>query len=154
MKGRLELTVRSPEGEVVARRHVSNIVLKGGAELIAQRFAGVAAIGPIDRVKIGFGHEVAAADVTSLTPPAGDGIPAAALETALPASAFTITKDRPGVVSVAVNALFTPTIDLVDVTEAALAAADRLYNQVVFEPLHMRVGQNVTFFWQIEFPFG
>ena len=69
-------------------------------------------------------------------------------------AAFTISNEQLGMVSVAVSALFTPTLDLVDVTEAALAAKDRLYNQVVFEPLHLRVGQSVTFFWQIEFPFG
>ena len=153
-RGRLDVTVRTPGGLVVERRRATNIVLRGGAELIAQRFAGVAAAGPIDRVKIGFGTDVATSDVTTLTPPAAVGIPASALETALDPAAFTISNEQLGIVSVAVNALFTPTLDLVDVTEAALAAKDRLYNQVVFEPLHLRVGQSVTFFWQIEFPFG
>jgi len=153
-RGRLEITVQAPDGRVVERRRTTNIVLRGGAELIAQRFAGVASAGPIDRIKIGFGTDVATTDVTTLTPPAAVGIPASALETALDPAAFTITNDQHGKVSVAVSALFTPTLDLVDVTEAALAAKDRLYNQVVFEPLHLRVGQNVTFFWEIEFPFG
>jgi hypothetical protein len=81
-------------------------------------------------------------------------VPAAALETALPASAFTIATDRPGVVTVGISAVFRPAVDLADVTEAALASAEPLYNQVVFEPVALRVDQNVTFFWQIEFPFG
>lgn len=153
-RGRLDVTVRTPSGLVVDRRQATNIVLRGGAELIAQRFAGVATAGPIDRVKIGFGTEVATTDVTALTPPAAVGIPASALEAALDPAAFTISSDQLGKISVAVSALFAPTLDLVDVTEAALAAKDRLYNQVVFEPLHLRVGQNVTFFWQIDFPFG
>lgn len=152
--GRLTLTVRAPGGEIVAAREARNIVLRGGAELIARRFAGVDGAGPVDRVRIGFGRDVAAADTTALTAPADGAIPAAALETPLAASAFMIASDRPGLVSVAVSAVFTPTVDLADVTEAALASTDRLYNQVVFEPVQLRVGQNVTFFWQIDFPFG
>jgi hypothetical protein len=152
--GRLTLTVRASDGSVVDSRQARNIVLRGGAELIARRFAGVDGTGPVDRVRVGFGHDVAAADTTALTPPADGTVPASALETALPASAFTITSDKPGVVSVAVSAVFAPTVDLTDVTEAALASAERLYNQVVFEPVQMRVGQNVTFFWQIDFAFG
>lgn len=153
-RGRLTLTVRSPDGSVVTNREARNIVLRGGAELIARRFAGVEGTGPVDRVRIGFGREAATADTAALTAPADTAVPASALETALPASAFTIASDRPGIVSVSVSAVFTPSVDLVDVTEAALASADRLYNQVVFEPVQLRTGQNVTFFWQIEFPFG
>lgn len=153
-RGRLLLTVQEPDGHVVARRQAHNIVLRGGAELIARRFAGVEGTGPIDRVRVGFGHDVVSADTTSLTPPADGAVPASALETALSPAAFSITADKPSVVSVAVSAVFVPTVDLTDVTEAALAAADRLYNQVVFEPVQLRVGQNVTFFWQIDFPFG
>lgn len=153
-RGRLTLTVRAADGSVVLVREARNIVLRGGAELIARRFAGVEGTGPVDRVRVGFGQEAASADSTTLTVPAELNVPAAALETALPASAFTIVSDRPGVVAVSVSAVFAPTVDLADVTEAALASADRLYNQVVFEPVQLRVGQNVTFFWQIEFPFG
>jgi len=105
------VTVRTPGGLVVERRRATNIVLRGGAELIAQRFAGVAAAGPIDRVKIGFGTDVATSDVTKLTPPAAVGIPASALETALDPSAFTISNEQLGMVSVAVSALFTPALD-------------------------------------------
>ena len=52
------------------------------------------------------------------------------------------------------NAPFKPTVDLTDVSEAGLLAGDVLYNQVVFEPVTLRPGQNVTFFWEINFPFG
>ncbi len=57
-------------------------------------------------------------------------------------------------IKVIVNALFKPTVELKDVSEAGLLAGDVLYNQVVFEPVTLRPGQNVTFFWEINFPFG
>ena len=153
-RGTADIIVRSVDGYLVTSRHARNIVLRSGAELIAQRFAGVDAVGPIDRVRIGFGTEVATSEVTALTAPADSAIPAAALETALTPAAFTIASNRPGIIAVSVNAVFLPTVDLTDVTEAALASGTRLYNQVVFEPLQLRIGQNVTFFWQIDFPFG
>lgn len=152
--GRLDLVVRSRQGRVEARRQVRNIVLQGGAELIAQLFSGAGGAGPIDRILIGFGHEAATANATALTPPDDAGVPASALETLLPPGSFVIDTGGAGKVSVAVNAVFSPTLELPDVTEAALAANDRLYNQVVFEPITLRVGQDVTFFWQIEFPYG
>ena len=62
--------------------------------------------------------------------------------------------DRPDVVQVVVSSVFHPTVVLQDVTEAGLMAGDRLYNQVVFEPVTLRPGQDVTFFWEIDFPFG
>ena len=49
---------------------------------------------------------------------------------------------------------FQPTVELTGVTEAGLLAGDKLYNQVVFEPVTLRPGQDVTFFWEIDFPFG
>ncbi|MGC4084808.1 MAG: hypothetical protein QM736_22520 [Vicinamibacterales bacterium] len=146
--------MHEPDGRIAAARDVRNIVLRSGAELIARRFAGADGAGPIDRVRVGFGQDVVSVDTAALTPPADAAVPASALETALAPAAFTIATDKPGVVSVAVSAVFVPTVDLADVTEAALASADRLYNQVVFEPVQLRVGQNVTFFWQIDFPFG
>ena len=50
--------------------------------------------------------------------------------------------------------VFKPTVELVDVTEAGLRAGEKLYNQVVFEPVTLRPGQDITLFWEIDFPFG
>ena len=47
-----------------------------------------------------------------------------------------------------------PVVNLPDVTEAGLLAGEELYNQVVFEPVTMQASQNITFFWEIDFPFG
>jgi hypothetical protein len=65
-----------------------------------------------------------------------------------------VVTDKPKTVQVLITSIFTPTVELVDVSEAGLMAADKLYNQVVFEPITLQTGQDITFFWEIDFPFG
>lgn len=152
--GRLRLRITDPDGTAVERR-ASNLVLRHGAEIVARRFAGVAQAGPIDKVRVGFGTEAASVDAAALTGPDDPDIPPAALEHAVAPADFTITTDPAArVVRVAIAARFSPSVELPDVTEAGLLAADQLYNQVVFEPVTLRVGQDVTFFWEVDFPFG
>lgn len=150
-QGRLLLTIRDERGELVASRAARNRVLRGGAELIASLFAG-ARNTPIDRVRLGFGEVSADPTATALTPPA-EAIPPERLEAALKPEHFTV---RPGddKVTVDVAAPFEPQQDIARVSEAGLVAGDVLYNQVIFEPVTLRQGQVVTFFWQIDFPFG
>src|SRR6185295_17237063 len=97
--------------------------------------------------------EAASTDVTSLTPPPGNITPEQ-LSTAIEPQDFTIITDQANAVKVTVSATFKPTLQLENVTEAGLMAGDVLYNQVVFEPITLVPGQNVTFFWEIDFPFG
>jgi hypothetical protein len=153
IQGRLTLTIRSPGGEVLARRGARNLVLRKGAAVVARLFAGVSGSTPINRVQVGFGRDAGTAELVALTPPQGD-IPPDALSSPLGPDAFAIAADGPDSVRVSVTAVFTPAVDLPDVTEAGLLAGDELYNQVVFEPVTLRLGQNITFFWEIDFPFG
>ena len=153
MQGRLAMEVRTADGTLVAERRAKNIVLRQGASIVAKLFSGAADGSPITHVQVGFARESATPETTALTPPAGD-ISADALRTAIAADSFKITGDQPGSVLVAVNALFHPTVELDDVSEAGLMAGDLLYNQVVFEPVTLRPGQDVTFFWEVDFPFG
>jgi hypothetical protein len=153
IRGHLELTVRGANGDIVSRRQATNIVLRNGAHLIARLFSGDPEVGGIDRVQVGFGREVSSAEVTELTPPAED-TPVAALRSTVATDSFEIEAAGESSVRVRVNAVFSPSVDLTDVTEAGLMAGDELYNQVVFEPVSLRVGQDVTFFWEVEFPFG
>jgi hypothetical protein len=153
-RGRLRLSVRDRDGRVQTR-HATNLVLQSGAQVVAALFAGAAGAAPIDRVGVGFGQAGADVDATALTPPADGAIPAAALTTAVASSDFAITTDADArLVRVSVAPVFKPTVELPDVTEAGLLAGERLYNQVVFEPVTLHVGQDVTFFWEIDFPFG
>jgi len=150
--GRLQLEVRE-SGRLVERRAARNAVLRGGAELVARRLGGLDA-SPISAVAVGFGREAADLGATALTPPTDPNIPTEALSCPVAPTDVTVSTDRPDVVVISLATVFTPTVALDGVTEAGLVGGDRLYNQVVFEPVSLRVGQDVTFFWEIDFPFG
>lgn len=153
-RGLLRLWVQDPDGRVVAARRATNIVLRGGAELVANRFSGKTAA-PINQIGVGFGREAADPDATTLTgPPGGSTIPAAALVSAITEAAVTVDTVGDTSVVVRVASVFHPAAELPDISEAGLLADGRLYNQVVFEPVTLRTGQDVTFFWEIDFPFG
>lgn len=152
--GRLRLYVRSSGAVLVAERHARNIVLRQGAAVIAALFTGAAGAAPVNTIQVGFAKEAATPDLAALTPPADASIPAAALRSSVAASDFKIVADGAQSIQVLVTSVFKPTVELADVTEAGLLAGDKLYNQVVFEPVTLRPGQDVTFFWQIDFPFG
>jgi len=146
--------VRSASGDLVAERQARNLVLRSGASVIASLFAGGPDAAPINAVGVGFAQEAATPETTSLTPPEDGNIPPEALRTALTPDSFQIVTDLPNAVRVSIQAVFKPTVELAGVTEAGLLAADKLYNQVVFEPVTLRPGQDVTFFWEVDFPFG
>ncbi len=151
-RGRMRMTVRAARGTVLAEREARNQVLRNGAKLVAQLFAGKSNQ-PINRIQLGFATEEAAADAVALTQ-ANPPIAAAALTSPIAPDAFTIDTTASNFVRVAVNALFVPSVPLAKVSEAGLFAGDDLYNQVVFEPISLEPGQNITFFWEIQFPFG
>lgn len=152
-RGRLEMLVRSRSGTLLAERRADNIVLRQGATIVAKLFAGTQGAAAISHVQLGFAREAAGPDTTALTPP-DPAIPVENLRTAIAAESFRIVEDDPAAIKVAVNALFRPTVELKDVSEAGLMAGTLLYNQVVFEPVTLRPGQDVTFFWEVDFPFG
>jgi hypothetical protein len=153
MKGRLAMVVRDAHGEIVAERKARNLVLRQGASIVAKLFSGASGSSAITHVQVGFARESATPETTALTPPEVT-VPAAALRTDLPPTSFAIVADQPGAIKVLVNATFRPTVELRDVSEAGLMAGTVLYNQVVFEPVTFRPGQDVTFFWEVDFPFG
>lgn len=153
MQGRLAMLVRERDGRTVAERRGRNIVLRQGASIVAALFAGAAGGSAITHVQVGFAKQTATPEATSLTPP-DVPVDAAALRTAIAPEQFRIVADQPGAVVVAVDALFRPTVQLDNVSEAGLMAGDKVYNQVIFEPVTLRPGQDVTFFWEVDFPFG
>jgi hypothetical protein len=154
IRGRMRLTVRSADGALVAERSASNLVVRGGAAIVAKLFSGMAGAVPITQIQVGFAADSGTAEMKSLTLPADASIPLAALRSALKPENFQVVTDQVGAVQVNINAVFHPTRDLTDVTEAGLLAGEDLYNQVVFEPLALRSNQDITFFWQVNFPFG
>lgn len=152
-EGKLTLVVYSAEGLPLAYRRARNIVLRNGATLIAKLFAGAPNTEAVNQVRVGFAKEAASIEVTSLTPPA-ENIKPEQLISAVEPKDFTIIANQPTAVKVLVSATFKPSVELQNVSEAGLMAGEVLYNQVVFEPVTLRPGQDVTFFWEIDFPFG
>ncbi|MDB6062014.1 MAG: hypothetical protein JWM78_2117 [Verrucomicrobiaceae bacterium] len=152
-RGRLHLCVRAG-GVLIAERRTRNIVLRQGASIIANLFAGQAGAFAINNVQVGFAQDGATAETTALVPPDDTTIPASALISAIAPTDFSIVTDKPNSVQVLIASVFRPTQELINVTEAGLLAGDKLYNQVVFEPVTLRPGQDVTLFWEIDFPFG
>jgi hypothetical protein len=151
-QGRLTLTIRSRNGELVAERHARNLVVRSGADLIARLLSGGPGATPINFVRFGFGDH-ATPDATVLTPPVEE-IPPTALEAAIAPASFSIDGGTDGMVKVNVSVPFNPTQDISGVTEAGLFAGQTLYNQVVFDPVTLTTGQVITFYWQIDFPYG
>src|SRR5215203_2960695 len=68
-QGRLQLTIRSAEGALVAERRASNRVLRSGAKILAGLFTGKRVpAGGIDKVRFGFGTDPLPLDATELRP--------------------------------------------------------------------------------------
>ena len=151
--GRLLVAVRSADGDLVAERRTENMVLRNGAVIIAKLFSGTAGVTPINQIQVGFATDSGTAELTALTPP-DPAIPVASLRSPVKPEDFHIATDQPGEIQVSISTVFHPTQDLKDVTEAGLLAGEDLYNHVVFEPLTLHTGQDITFFWQVNFPFG
>lgn len=160
-QGRLQLTIRSADGALVTERRTSNRVMRRGAEILAGLFTGKRVpAGGIDKVRFGFGTDPLPLDATELrtrfvVPDVPNLLPFVETgpETSLAPGDFTV-ETGPDAVLVNVSLSFTPPTDVNDVSEAALFAGNDLYNHVLFEPVDMKAGQTITFFWEIAFPFG
>jgi hypothetical protein len=150
----MHMLVCEADGHVVAERRSGNIVVQGGAQIVANLLSGAATAAPIDRVHVGFGRESAGVEAISLTPPSGGGIASEALQSPVMPDDFQVEAAQPGVLRLLVTTQFQPTVELADVSEAGLMAGTALYNQVVFEPVTLRVGQDITFFWEVDLPYG
>jgi hypothetical protein len=170
--GRMRLDLISPGGGIAARRRATNSVMQGGAELIADLFRGSAAT-PVNGMAVGTSSEPPAPPFTTsaLTTTHGDGTLALdrfAVPLAANAMSVEVLPDL-FKVRVRVRAVIPadaanspdPQVASVEIGEAALGvlAADglslaRLYNRVVFEPVAKTRDQELTLYWDIDFPFG
>jgi hypothetical protein len=148
----MHLLVRTAGGQLIAERRANNIVLRQGAEIVAKLFSGQANQ-PINQIQVGFARESADAETVTLKP-SPDGVELQKLRSPIAADKFKVQTDKPGIIRVNIASVFQPTVELKNVSEAGLLAGEQLYNQVVFEPITLQVGQDITFFWDIEFPFG
>ena len=133
-------------------RTAENMVVRGGARLVAGRLIGED-IPPIDTLRLGFAREAGDPEIAALTPP-DPPLDDELLSAPVAPDSFAVTEDLDGLVRISVAAEFEPGESLSGVSEAGLFAGDRLYNHVLFEPVDLTAGQRVTFFWDIDIPFG
>lgn len=151
LRGRVRLEIRA-DGERVTERYAENLVLRQGAEAIARLMANFEGAEPVNQMQVGVGREGGDASLTALTAP--DGVAPEALRSPVEVTDFELRTDGPTFIQLSVAAVFRPSQDLEGISEAGLLAGDVLYNQVVFEPVDLRADQDITFFWDLEIPFG
>jgi hypothetical protein len=159
MRARLRIELTGPEGRVLAVRQAHNSVMRAGAELIANLFAGKGA--PISHMGVGTSDapETDAFATTGLTNDPGAPL-AGGTEVLIPAEAFLApevdTEKR--VVRVRVRASMPAGAAVGTVREAGLLArsgeAAVLYNRVTFAPIQKGDDHELTLFWEVSFPYG
>ena len=151
LRGKLHLQV-CESGRRVAERRATNLVLRQGAEAVARLMAQLEGAEPINQMQVGVGRETGDASLTALTSP--EGVALETLRSPVEVTDFELRTDGPAFIQLSVAAIFRPSQDLVGISEAGLLAGPVLYNQVVFEPVDLRADQDITFFWDLEIPFG
>jgi hypothetical protein len=152
MRAVMRAELRTTSGQLVATRHATNAVLRGGADLLAKLFAGQGA--GITHMSIGT-NDVPEGDTFGTTSLTG------AVEVAIPPEAFQV--DPPDatkrIVRVRVRATVPAATAVAEpVREAALVSrsgdAVTLYNRVVFAPVEKTTDHELTLFWEVGFPYG
>lgn len=162
MRSHLHLELTDRRGRVLARRRHHNAVMRSGAQLIADLFAGRGS--PITHM--GVGTSDAAPDdvaVAALSNEAAgdDAALVGATTTAIAAEAFTSAlDDARRIVQVRVRATLPAPAAVGRIREAGLISVaegdgpDVLYNRVTFAPVTKGDDHELTLFWEVEFPFG
>ena|SRR5258706_8269560 len=158
---RLELR-RTDDDTLVDVRHAKNSVMRGGAELVANLFAGKPGAG-ITHMGVGISAEAENDDFvrTGLTT-AGDAPDTLTGDTEAviaPADVTIHTDAERRMVIVQINATLPKAAAIGTLREAGLVAhpADVpavLYNRVTFAPIRKSGDHELTMFWEVTFPYG
>jgi hypothetical protein len=167
MRGRLRLELTTASGALVETRRASNSVMRSGAMIVAELFAGRGA--PITHMAVGT-SDAAPEDIglEALSNEAvGESEPLSG-DTATPVSEGSIRFEVDEVkrqVRVRLRATLPANAAIGHIREAGLIArtpgpadgdppVDRLYNRVTFAPIDKGNDHELTLFWEVEFPFG
>jgi hypothetical protein len=147
---------------VIETRQARNSVMQGGAELVANLFAGKATTA-ITHMGVGTSGEPAPDQFTSSALTTAGGTPDTSLQgdTDVPiAPGDFIIKTDPGnrLVRVQLHATLPPTAAVGTLREAGLLskkdAQSSLYNRVTFAPIEKQGDHELTMFWEVTFPYG
>lgn len=165
MSGRLRAELRQPGGDVIAVRQATNTVMRGGARIVAELFAGQG--GPISHMGVGT-SDASPEDVTiealrnetvGESPPLQGAITTAVADGSI---RFEVDETR-RLVTVRLRATLPADAAVGRIREAGLLQrntpddgdpVDRLYNRVIFAPIDKGDDHELTLFWEIDFPFG
>ena len=162
MRARLFLRLTTLDGDTVAVRRATNSVMRGGAELVANLFAGRGS--PITHMVVGTSDEpeTDAFSTAALANASVGGEPelTGGTEAAIPPDAFVITTDETHrLATVRIHATMPPERAIGTVREAGLLSRKdettaTLYNRVTFAPLAKGGDHELTMFWEVSFPYG
>jgi hypothetical protein len=166
------LAVRDPGGALIAERRASNVVLRGGAELVAALFSGSAAT-PVNGVAVGVDPTPSSPpyEATRLTTTAADGTPVlqqaaspidpAGVRAEVLADQLKVRVSLRSVIGPNRAVSPDPEVRMVQIAEAALGvlapdgdSLSTVYNRVVFEPVPKNRDQEMALYWEIDFPYG
>jgi hypothetical protein len=162
MKARVHIELTARDGTVVAQRDCRNAVMREGARLVADLFAGRGR--PITHMGVGTSGDAETEAFTTggLANLETDGAPALAggTETAIPPEAFQAAEvdETKRLVRVRVRATLPATAAVGTLREAGLLSRGDdgavLYNRVTFAPMTKGGDHELTMFWEITFPYG
>jgi hypothetical protein len=162
MRATIRLELTTADGTVVEAREAKNSVMRAGAELIANLFAGKATAG-ITHMAVGTSsdEESDSFNTGALTNDDQEGTPplSGAIETAIGTSDFTLEADTTKkVIRVRVRATLPNSAAVGTMREAGLMAKGGttpvLYNRVTFAPIDKKNDHELTMFWEVTFPYG
>jgi hypothetical protein len=159
MRAHLRIELKTTDGAVVAVRQAHNSVMRAGAELIANLFAGKGTA--ISHMGVGT-SDAPETDAYATTALANDpGAPlAGSTEVLIPAEAFFPAEidTVKHIVRVRVRASLPAAAAVGTVREAGLLARNGdqavLYNRVTFAPITKGDDHELTLFWEVSFPYG
>jgi hypothetical protein len=162
MRAKLRVELKTKAGKTLDVRQAHNSVMRTGAQLVAELFAGSG--GPITHMGVGTSDapETEAYDTEQLSNEAiGDLAPLqGSTEAAIPVEAFSppeIDEVR-RVVRVRVRGTMPADAAVGTIREAGLIARDGdraiLYNRVTFSPIAKGDDHELTMFWEVSFPYG
>lgn len=162
MRAHLQLELRTKTGETLDVRRVRNSVMRAGAELVANLFAGKGT--PITHMGVGTSDEPESDEfkTTALSNEAVGGLEPLqnGSEAQIPPEAFLppeIDETR-RVVLVRVRGTLPEGAAVGTVREAGLISRNGdsavLYNRVTFAPIVKGDDHELTMFWEVSFPYG
>jgi hypothetical protein len=162
MRATVRLELRDAAGSVVGTRDARNSVMRAGAELVANLFAGKVTV-PITHMGVGTSGEPTPDQFSSASLTTAGGTPDTSLQgdTDVPiAPGDFIIKTDPDhrLVRVQLHATLPPAAAVGTLREAGLLskkdAQSSLYNRVTFAPIEKQDDHELTMFWEVTFPYG